>query len=30
MLHFAWVFEILKQYDIKWQIKKIDYLYPIQ
>lgn len=30
MLHFAWVFEILKQNNIKWQIKKIDYLYPIK
>lgn len=30
MLHFSWVFDLLKQNDIKWQIKKIDYLYPIQ
>lgn len=30
MLHFDWVFEILKQNDIKWQITKINYLYPLK
>lgn len=26
LLHFKWVFEILKQNDIKWRIEKIDYV----
>lgn len=30
LLHFAWIFELLKQNDIKWKITKIDYLYPIK
>lgn len=30
LLHFQWVFELLKQNDIKWRIEKIDYLYPIK
>jgi len=30
LLHFNWVFELLKQNDIKWKIEKIDYLYPIK
>jgi len=28
-LHFDWIFDLLKKQDIKWQIKKIDYLKPI-
>lgn len=28
LLHFKWIFELLKQKDIKWKIIKIDYLYP--
>lgn len=30
MLHFDWIYNILKQNDIKWQITKIDYLYPLK
>jgi len=30
LLHFKWVYEALKKQDIKWQIKKIDYLYPLK
>lgn len=30
MLHFEWIFNILKENDIKWRISKIDYLYPIK
>lgn len=30
MLHFDWIFKILKQNDIKWKITRIDYLTPIQ
>lgn len=28
VLHFKWILEILKQNDIRWTIKKIDYLNP--
>lgn len=30
LLHFKWVYEILKSQDIKWQIKEINYLYPLK
>ncbi len=30
LLHFEWIFNILKQNDIKWRIEKIDYLYPLK
>jgi len=30
LLHFKWVLEILKKIDSKWEITKIEYLYPIQ
>jgi len=30
LLHFKWVYEALKKQDIKWKIKKIDYLYPLK
>lgn len=30
LLHFSWVFELLKQNDIKWRIIRIDYLYPVK
>lgn len=29
LLHFKWVFELLKESDQKWRITKIEYLYPI-
>ncbi len=29
LMHFNWVFELLKNNDKNWQIKKIEYLYPI-
>ena len=30
MLHFDWIFDILKQHDIRWKIIKINYLYPLK
>lgn len=30
LLHFEWIFQILKQHDIKWRIEKIDYLFPLK
>lgn len=30
LLHFEWVFELLKQNDIKWRITHIDYLHPLK
>lgn len=29
LLHFEWIFNILKQNSLKWRIEKIDYLYPL-
>jgi len=30
LLHFQWIYEILKNDDIRWRIEKIEYLHPIQ
>ncbi len=30
LLHFEWIFQLLKQHDIKWKIEKIDYLFPLK
>ena len=30
LLHFKWIFELLKKNDINWRIEKIDYLYPLK
>ena len=30
LLHFMWIFELLKKNDIRWQIKKIEYTYPLK
>lgn len=30
LLHFDWVFELLKKSDSNWKIDKIEYLYPIR
>lgn len=30
LLHFEWIFELLKQHDIKWRIERIDYLFPLK
>lgn len=30
LLHFEWVYELLKKHDLKWRITHIDYLYPLK
>ncbi len=30
LLHFEWIFNLLKQNSLKWRIEKIDYLYPLK
>lgn len=30
LLHFNWVFELLKKDNLKWRIEKIDYNYPLK